>query len=63
MLPRRHGDRVGEPRGPLTSALRSNSCTGARAVLVLEDRPDLEVHTSGLVRHVHLFSSSRRGSR
>jgi hypothetical protein len=36
MLPRRHGDRVGEPRGPLTSALRSNSCTGARAVLAEE---------------------------
>src|SRR5229473_3017944 len=30
MLPRHHGDRVGEPRGPLGSALRSNSCTGAR---------------------------------
>jgi len=29
MLPRRHGDRVGEPRGPLSSAFRSNSCPGA----------------------------------
>jgi hypothetical protein len=30
ILLRRHGDRGGEPRGPLGSALRSNSCTGAR---------------------------------